>query len=45
MLALFFAWMIAAAVLQAGTSLPTWATLLLPAIGAVVLLYKRPEWF
>lgn len=44
-LAVFFAWLIAAALLDALTVLPRWVCLLLPAVIALVLMYKRPEWF
>jgi presenilin-like A22 family membrane protease len=45
MLALFLTWMLAAALLDALTVLPRWLCLLLPAIAAIILLFKKPEWF
>lgn len=45
MLALFFAWMMAVALLDAVTILPRWLCFLIPTVIGLVLLYKRPEWF
>jgi len=45
MLAVFFIWLFATAVLQAVTVLPTWLCALLPAVVLVYAMIKRPEWF
>lgn len=45
MLALFFAWLIAIALLDAITVLPRWACILIATVAGLALLFKKPEWF
>lgn len=49
MLALFFAWLIAIALLEAITVLPRWVCIIMATImatiAALALLFKKPQWF
>jgi hypothetical protein len=45
MLALFFLWMIAVALMDALTVLPHWMCVAIPTVGCVVWLFARPEDF